>query len=167
MKRVRKYLISIIHNFQDCFNRSAYWKRRMYCQNHGNTLLKYIYLILLRRTENKQNSDTGLGLNTATSPMCIIKSPLNLPHRLNGIIIGRNVTIGNNVTIYQNVTIAEADPNKRTIIGDNVMIGANAVILNNVTIGDYAKIGANAVITKDIPRGGVAVGNPASLIKIN
>lgn len=116
MKRVRKYFISIIHNFQDCFNRST-------------------YLILLRRTENKQNSDTGLGLNTATSPMCIIKSPLNLPHRLNGIIIGRNVTIGNNVTIYQNVTIAEAHPNKRIIIGDNVMIGANVVI------------------TKDIPRG--------------
>jgi len=80
-------------------------------------------------------ADTGLGLNTAESPMCNIDSPLILPHRLNGIIIGRNVHIGKNVTIYQHVTIAEADPKKHTIIEDNVMIGTGAVIIRNVIIG--------------------------------
>ena len=44
------------------------------------------------------------------------------------------------------------------------MIGAGAVIIKNVTIGKNAKIGANAVIVSDIPRGGVAVGNPARIV---
>ncbi len=109
-------------------------------------------------------ADTGLGLNTVASPMCHIESPLKLPHRLNGIIIGRNVSIGRNVTIYQNVTIAECNSSAFTRIEDNVMIGAGAVIIRNVTIGRGAKIGANSVILNDIPAGGVAVGNPARII---
>lgn len=160
-------LKKLIHNFQSCFNERLYWKRRIYCQNHGSSFLKYLYLILLRRMENRQCADTGLGLNTSGSPMCIIESPLKLPHRLNGIIIGRNVHIGKNVTIYQNVTIAEADPSRQTIIGDNVIIGAGACIIRNIIVGDNAKIGANAVIINDIPSGGVAVGNPAVIKRID
>lgn len=152
--KLKNSFINAIHNYQSRFNERKYWERRFYCQTHGITLRKLFYLILLRRIENKQCADTGLGLNTVASPMCLIASPLNLPHRLNGIIIGRNVEIGNNVTIYQNVTIAECNPNSTTIIGDNVMIGAGAVIIKNVTIGANAKIGANAVIISDIPGGG-------------
>lgn len=163
---VKDFILDRIHNFQNLFNERKYWKRRMYCQNHGTSLRKILYLIWLRGVENKQCADTGLGLNTSDSPMCNIASPLNLPHRLNGIIIGRNVQIGRNVTIYQNVTIAECNPLSQTIIGDNVMIGAGASIMRNVTIGANAKIGANAVVLSDIPRGGgVAVGNPARIIK--
>ena len=162
--KLKNSFINTIHNYQSRFNERKYWKRRFYCQNHKMTLRKLVYLMLLRRVENKQCADTGLGLNTEYSPMCNIASPLHLPHRLNGIIIGRNVKIGSNVTIYQNVTIAECDPNSKTIIGDNVMIGAGAVIIKNVTIGKNAKIGANAVIVSDIPRGGVAVGNPARIV---
>jgi len=164
-RKVKRSVLDFVHAYQNDFNERKYWKRRFYCQRSSNTLLKYIYLILLRRMENKQCADTGLGLNTAMSPMCNIAAPLNLPHRLNGIIIGRNVSIGRNVTIYQNVTIAECDPNARTVIEDNVMIGAGAVIVKNVIVGRNAKIGANAVILNNIPQGGVAVGNPARIIK--
>lgn len=108
------------------------------------------------------NASTGLGLGTIESPMCKIDGKLNLPHRLNNIIIARNVEIGSNVTIFQNVTIAECDKNKKTIIGNNVMIGAGAVILNNIIVGDNAKIGANTVVLKDIPRGGHLRGKPGS-----
>lgn len=152
--KLKNSFINAIHNYQNRFNERKYWKRRFYCQTHGITLRKLFYLILLRRIENKQCADTGLGLNTAASPMCLIASPLNLPHRLNGIIIGRNVEIGRNVTIYQNVTIAECDPNSKTTIGNNVMIGAGAVIIRNVTIGSDTKIGANAVVINNIPGGG-------------
>lgn len=163
---MKSWIIKLIHNYQNDFNEERYWKMRQYCQNHNPTLLKYFYLLLLRRCENKQCSDTGLGLNTSESPMCNIETPLNLPHRLNGIIIGRNVRIGKNVTFYQNVTIAEDDPKRQTVIEDNVMIGAGAVIIRNVIIGANAKIGANSVVLCDIPGGGVAVGNPARIIKI-
>lgn len=147
-------IIPFLYSFQTRFNEKLYWKRRFYCQNHKTGILKILYLILLRRTEASMCADTGLGLNTPESPMSRISSPLNLPHRLNGIVIGRNVIIGDNVTIYQHVTIAEADPSKKTIIGDNVMIGAGAVILRNVVIGNNVKIGANAVVLNDIPQGG-------------
>lgn len=50
-------------------------------------------------------------------------------------------------------------------IGNDVWIGAGAVILRGITIGDGAVIGANAVVTKDIPPYGIAVGNPAKVIK--
>ena len=152
-----------IYNFQTRFNENLYWKKRIYCQNNNN-FFSHLLLVDLRRIENLQCSNTGLGLGIPGKPMCRIDGKLNLPHRLNGIIIARNVVIGKNVTIYQHVTIAEEDPFKETVIGDDVVIGAGAVILNNVKIGKGAKIGANAVVTHDIPGGGIAVGNPAHLI---
>ncbi|GAB6846054.1 maltose O-acetyltransferase [Methylorubrum rhodinum] len=48
-------------------------------------------------------------------------------------------------------------------IGANVWIGGGALILPGVTIGDDAIIGAGSVVTRDVPPGGVAVGNPARL----
>ncbi len=51
-------------------------------------------------------------------------------------------------------------------VGNNVWIGAKATILKGVMIGDGAVIGAHAVVTKDIPPNAVAVGNPATVIKI-
>lgn len=152
-----------INAFQSRFNERSYWKMREYCQNHHNILQK-LYLIRLRRIENSMCASTGLGLNTPESPMCQIASPLNLPYRLNNIIIARNVRIGNNVTIYQNVTIAEENKQKTTVIGDNVMIGAGAVILKNVKIGDNVKIGANTVVVSNIMGGVTVVGNPARII---
>ena len=151
---MKHFIRSHIHVFQSCFNEKRYWKLRNYCQTHANGFLKYLFLIYLRRIEAKQCADTGLGLNTSDSPMCNIEGSLNLPHRLNGIIIGRNVRIGKNVTIYQNVTIAECDPSKQTIIGDNVLIGANAVVVRNVIIGKGSRIGANSVVINNIPEGG-------------
>lgn len=50
-------------------------------------------------------------------------------------------------------------------IGSDVWIGANAVILAGITIGDGAVIGAGAVVTHDVPRGAVAVGVPARVLR--
>ena len=49
-------------------------------------------------------------------------------------------------------------------IGKKCFIGARAIILKGVSIGDGAVVGAGAVVTRDIPPGGVAVGNPAKLL---
>lgn len=54
---------------------------------------------------------------------------------------------------------------KGIVVGDDVWIGSNVVVLDGVTIGAHAVVGAGAVVTKDIPDWGVAVGNPARVVR--
>lgn len=54
----------------------------------------------------------------------------------------------------------------RIVIGANAFIGARVFVLPGVTIGSSAIIGACSVVTKDIPKGGVFVGNPARLVRL-
>ena len=110
-------------------------------------VISAVKMLLIRRIEAKKCANTGTG---TPDFCCQIKSPIILPHGLNGIVIG------NNVAIYQHVTIAESDKTKKAIIEDNVIIGAGAVILNNSHIGKGAKIGANAVVVCDVPEGATA-----------
>lgn len=51
------------------------------------------------------------------------------------------------------------------VIGSDVWIGYGAVILAGSTIGDGAIIGACAVVRGEIPKGAVAVGNPARVVR--
>ena len=51
------------------------------------------------------------------------------------------------------------------LIGNNVWIGDNVIILSGVTIGDGAVLGAGSIVTIDIPPYGIAVGNPARVVK--
>lgn len=55
---------------------------------------------------------------------------------------------------------------KPVVLGKGSWIGANAIILPGVTIGENAVVGANSVVTKDVPDRGVAVGNPAKVVRI-
>jgi maltose O-acetyltransferase len=50
-------------------------------------------------------------------------------------------------------------------VGDDVWFGANVTVLPNVKIGRGAVIGAGAVVNKDIPEYGIAVGNPAKVVR--
>lgn len=50
-------------------------------------------------------------------------------------------------------------------IGKGVWIGMGVCILPGVTIGDGAIVGAGAVVSKDIEPWGIAVGNPAKVIR--
>lgn len=54
---------------------------------------------------------------------------------------------------------------KGIVVGDDVWIGSNVTVLDGVTIGAHAVVGAGAVVTKDIPDWGVAVGNPARVVR--
>ena len=157
--------MGLINKFQYRFDSKSYLKNRYKLQNTNSKMIKYFLLIKLRRLENKMNANTGLGLGTPDSPLCYIGDNLILPHRLNNIIIARNVKIGKNVTIFHNVTIAEEDKDKFTVIEDDVTIGAGSVILNNVRIGKGAIIGANSVVTKNVDSKTVVAGNPAKVMK--
>ena len=51
------------------------------------------------------------------------------------------------------------------IIGNDVWIGSHATLMSGVKIGDGAVIGAMSVVASRIPPYGIAVGNPARVIK--
>jgi acetyltransferase-like isoleucine patch superfamily enzyme len=50
-------------------------------------------------------------------------------------------------------------------LGDNVWLGTGAKVLDGVTIGSDVVVGANAVVNADLPRGAVAAGVPARVIR--
>jgi acetyltransferase-like isoleucine patch superfamily enzyme len=52
------------------------------------------------------------------------------------------------------------------LIRKGAWIGAGATIMPGVTVGKYAVIGSASVVTKDVPDYGVAVGNPARVIRM-
>jgi putative colanic acid biosynthesis acetyltransferase WcaB len=85
------------------------------------------------------------------NPGCIIGSDCHLRH---------GVTIGNKVDREGNeIGIAS--------VGNNVDFGAGCAIIGDIHVGDHARIGALAVVTKSVPPWGIAVGNPARVIRID
>ena len=90
------------------------------------------------------------------------------------IVAEREVRIGRDCKIAWDVVIMDTSQHgigteppvvRPVVIQDNVWIGARAIILPGVTIGTGAVIGAGAVVTKDVPARGIAVGNPARVIR--
>ncbi|MCR5415207.1 MAG: hypothetical protein K6E79_00240 [Pseudobutyrivibrio sp.] len=82
------------------------------------------------------------------------------------IVIHTDAVVGNNVTIRQGSVIGTNGRGVPTI-EDGVDIGAGAAVIGPITVGKNAVIGANAVVCHDVPAGGVVVGNPGRVIKIN
>lgn len=97
---IAKFLLHIIQSYDG----EKYWKRRAIVTNPNDktcVLLKLYYLFWMKRIESKHNSSTGALLNTGTQ--FITPPKKNLPHGLNGIIIGHDAKIGSNCCIYQQV----------------------------------------------------------------
>lgn len=99
--------------------------------------------------------------------------------------VAKSVTIGNDVLIAAGCWILDysghplnpelriagvqvAPEDVRPVrIEDKVWLGSGAIVLPGVTIGEGAVIGASAVVTKDVPPGGICVGNPGRLLPRN
>ncbi|MGI6053008.1 MAG: acyltransferase [Bilifractor sp.] len=60
----------------------------------------------------------------------------------------------------------EVLPCRPVLIREGAWVGAHAIVLPGVCIGRYAIVGAGSVVTKDVPDYGVAVGNPAHVIRM-
>lgn len=91
-----------------------------------------------------------------------------------GVKIGRYFHPGRGLTIFStnhNYESIESIPYgstsilKPVIIKDFVWVGANVTIVPGVIIEEGAIIGAGAVVTKNVPKGAVVGGNPATIIK--
>ena len=92
-------------------------------------------------------ADTKIGEHT------IVNTGASIDHDCN---IGDFCHIAPQVTLCGEVTV-----------GDGTIIGSGATVVPAVTIGKWCKIGVGSVVTKNIPDFGVAVGNPARVIKID
>jgi acetyltransferase-like isoleucine patch superfamily enzyme len=94
-------------------------------------------------------------------------------HLLGEIKIGDDVLIGPKTVIWgrdhgirkEKIIRVQEHVKKPISIGDDVWIGANVTILKGISIGDGAVVAAGSVVVKDIPPYGIAVGNPAKVIK--
>lgn len=97
-------------------------------------------------------------------PLTQIGSGLALHHG-QGLVLNNKAVIGAGCTLRHGVTIGNRGSSEACpVLQDGVDVGANALILGGITIGEGAMIGAGAVVTKDVPAGGVMVGNPAKNI---
>lgn len=92
-----------------------------------------------------------------------------------GVIIGNNVLIATQcVLISANHNIDRCDipineqgeTAKPIVIEDDVWLGAGVKVLAGVTIHRGSVIGAGSVVTKDVPEYSIAVGVPATVIKL-
>lgn len=83
-----------------------------------------------------------------------------------GIVIHPKAVIGPNCLIMNQVTIGQGKGGVPRI-GGHVDIAAGARLVGAISVGDHAQIGLNAVVLKDVPAGGVAVGVPARVLRID
>jgi putative colanic acid biosynthesis acetyltransferase WcaB len=99
-----------------------------------------------------------------------IGESLQLQHG-HDIVINAQTTIGHHCILRHTTTIgnkrlSDGSYTSAPTLGNYVDIGCHVVILGNVKIGDRAVIGAGSVVIKDVPAGGVVVGNPARLLRV-
>ncbi len=128
------------------YNYRKYWNRYYLVSSPNSktpSLLKFYYLIWLKKKDSKFCSSFGISYNTDIQYI----TPPYLPHGPNGIIVGSDAKLGEGVIIYHQVTIAGGGVE----IGDHTELGAGAKILPHVRIGKYCHVGTNAVVVEDMP----------------
>ncbi|MFF8187455.1 serine O-acetyltransferase [Microbacterium sp. NPDC016588] len=99
-------------------------------------------------------------------PETTVGKGLDLPHGARGLVVHQGAVLGDYVTLHHNVTIGTRRPGgEAPTLGNNVSVGSGAAVLGSIYVGDGASIGSNSVVLIDVPAGGVAVGNPARVIR--
>lgn len=93
------------------------------------------------------------------------------------IVIGNDVLIAGGCWILdysahplhpeQRIAGLQVDPEdvRPVRIENKVWLGRNAIVLPGITVGEGAVIGAGAVVTKNVPPGGICVGNPGRVLE--
>jgi galactoside O-acetyltransferase len=117
----------------------------------------------------RQHPDTGIimGNDVIINTFCYLSGE-------GGLEIGDTVLLGSHVRLLSaGHAIDQGDPriwyNPLTYgkirIGTGAWIGSGATVLEGVSIGEGAVVGAGSVVTRPVPAFGIAVGNPARLLR--
>lgn len=126
--------------------------------------------------DNVFGNNVTIGTNSVVLKRCQLADGVRI-HTLVELAewmkIGENTWIGPGVKTanmihpkrYQCIDKDWCEKEGTPIIGKDVRIGTNATICPFVEIGDGAIIGAAANVTKSVPKGMVAIGNPAKVFK--
>ncbi|GAB4818067.1 hypothetical protein N2152v2_005113 [Parachlorella kessleri] len=86
-----------------------------------------------------------------------------------GVVIGETAVIGDNVSMLHHVTLGGSGTGKgvrHPTVGNGVLLGAGVSVLGPIVIGHCSKVGAGSVVVTDIPPHCVAVGVPATVVKV-
>jgi acetyltransferase-like isoleucine patch superfamily enzyme len=110
-----------------------------------------------------------IGDGTSIAGACVLSAAHSV--RLGRkVLLARNVYISDHIHAYRDPTRAVLDQGLERLeaveIGDGAWLGQNVVVCPGVTIGRGAVIGANAVVLDDIPDHSLAVGAPATVVRL-
>lgn len=102
---------------------------------------------------------------------CTIGPNLQI-HHPHSIVLSEQVVLGAGCILRQNVTIGtirhrDGSQSAAPVVGNGVEFGAGCVVVGAITVADSARIAALALVRDDVPAHGVAVGNPASVVRIS
>lgn len=119
------------------------------------------------REENKIGDNVSIWTHTVIDYGCRIGSQVKIH---SNCYIAQYTVIEDDVFIAPGTIFAnDKYPVSPHLEGPHVKrgarIGVNVTLLPGVLIGEGALVGAGSVVTKNVPAGGVVVGNPARLIK--
>ena len=127
---------------------------------------------------NVQISRNGLlksGRGSIEIDESVYVGPNAVFYGIGGIHIGCHCLIANNVQLLSGDHVYEdknrliktqGAKNRPIEIGEDVWLGASVIVLGGVTIGKGAVVGAGSLVRNDIPEYGIAVGNPARVVKM-
>jgi bifunctional UDP-N-acetylglucosamine pyrophosphorylase/glucosamine-1-phosphate N-acetyltransferase len=133
-------------------------------------------------------ADVNIGKNCSVGPFCRIRSSTTIEddtrignfveitrsHIKRGTKINHfsylgDAAVGSKVNIGAGTITANYNgkSKNKTFIGNDAFIGSGTILIAPVRIGDYATTGAGCVVPKgkDIPKGSVAIGVPARILK--
>jgi acetyltransferase-like isoleucine patch superfamily enzyme len=144
------------------------------------TVIQRNFFTYIARLKIK-NKGAGLKVNRKSYFYGLRHIKLGSNVNFNGITIygTGGLTIGNNfhsgrdckiITVNHNfegdeIPYDSTQIKKQVTIEDNVWLGDNAIILPGAHIKEGAIIGAGAVVRGEIERYGIAIGNPANVVK--
>lgn len=118
---------------------------------------------------------TGAGGSLSIGACSSVQPRCQLSAYKGSIQIGRDVQIAPNCAFYPydhgilpEVLIRNQPLQTRggIFIDDDAWLGVSVIVLDGVRIGKGAVIGAGSVVTRDIPDNAIAVGVPASVVKM-
>lgn len=108
-------------------------------------------------------NNVWIGANTSIEKSFVDKTIIH-----DNVKIDDLVQIGGSSSIHKNSMItAGVIVSRNVTVGENCLLSPNVSVRDSIQIGNDVTIGIGSVVVKDIPEGGVYVGNPARLLRKN